>query len=217
MTGRTARTQVEKSAETRRRIMEATVRLLQWQGYSRLTTPVIAKEADVSRGALTHHYATKEDVVVAAVEYQLKEAIETTRRYVEQNADKDISVDEIIDYLWRLMADGLFYVTLEWLPEMRHNALFKTRLIPVVQGFHSSLNEIWAIISRRYHADPRQAEVVLNATMCLFRGMVAQTIVRKDTEYFDELLSFWRQLLRQMFSNGLGVDISPRSTREERS
>ena len=80
MTGRTVRTQVEKSAETRRRIMEATVRLLQWQGYSRLTTPAIAKEADVSRGALTHHYATKEDVVVAAVEYQLKEAIETTRQ-----------------------------------------------------------------------------------------------------------------------------------------
>jgi len=46
---------------------------------------------------------------------------------------------------------------------------------------------------------------------------VAQTIVRKDTEYFDELLSFWRQLLRQMFANGLGIDISACSTREERS
>ncbi|WP_417811526.1 TetR/AcrR family transcriptional regulator [Thalassospira alkalitolerans] len=217
VTVRIVRKQVEKSAETRRRIMEATVRLLLRQGYSRLTTSAISKEAEVSRGAMTHHYDSKEDVVIAAIEYQLKQSIETTRKYVDQNANRDLSVDDIIDYLWRLMADGLFYMTLEYLPEMRHNAPFKTRLVPVIQGFHSSLNEIWAVISRRYNADPKHAEVVLNATMCLFRGMVAQTIVRSDPEYFDELLSLWRQLLRQMFATGLEVGNSPRVTKKKKA
>lgn len=215
MTETIHQTQVLKSADTRRRIMTATATLLLRDGYSRLTTTAIAKEAGVSRGALTHHYATKEDVVIASIEHQLKQSIEHTRRYMEQNASRDLTVDDIIDYLWRLMADGLFYMTLEYLPEMRHNALFKTRLVPVIQGFHSSLNEIWAMISRRYDADPKHAEIALNATMCLFRGTLAQTIVRSDTDYFDEILSMWRHLLRQMFANGFGFESSPRSTKTE--
>tara|TARA_R110000751_G_scaffold2036_8_gene10951 strand:- start:2128 stop:2502 length:375 start_codon:yes stop_codon:yes gene_type:complete len=106
-------------------------------------------------------------------------------------------------------------VTLEYLPEMPHNALYKTRLVPVIQGFHSALNDIWAVISRRYDADPKHAEVALNAKMCLFRRMLAQTIVRSYTDYFAERLSMWRHLMRQMFVHGMGVESPLRSTNTE--
>ncbi len=29
--------------------------------------------------------------------------------------------DEIVDYIWKMMSDRLFYVTMEYLPEARHN------------------------------------------------------------------------------------------------
>jgi hypothetical protein len=34
--------------------------------------------------------------------------------------------------------------------------------------------------------------------MCLFRGMVAQTVLRKDREYFEGMLAFWKANLHRL-------------------
>ncbi|MCW5771884.1 MAG: TetR/AcrR family transcriptional regulator [Rhodospirillaceae bacterium] len=59
------RTQEERSAETRARLIEATIALIGAQGYANLTTPEIAAAAGVSRGALQHHFATRYELVAA--------------------------------------------------------------------------------------------------------------------------------------------------------
>ncbi len=95
------------------------------RGYSRLTTLEIARAAGVSRGALTHHFANKEDIVVRAVAFQLDEVSMRLRQFCSRHPAPDLGVDEVVDYLWRMMAAGLFYVTMEYLPEARHNPGFR--------------------------------------------------------------------------------------------
>ncbi|KQT84150.1 TetR/AcrR family transcriptional regulator [Aurantimonas sp. Leaf443] len=192
------RTQDQKSAETRRLLMEATIRLLLRQGYSRLTTPDISLEAGVSRGALTHHFASKEELIASALEHQLRLVIVEMKSFVEESVGRPNPSDLVIDYLWELMTSGLYYTTLEYLPELRHNASFKARMIPVVKEFHSALDEVWATLARPEGIDPDRARVMLNATMCLIRGMVQQTIVRDDADYFREILAFWKASLRML-------------------
>src|SRR5690606_2161173 len=72
--GRVRRTQEERSADTQRRLMEATIEALDERGYARVTTSEIAERAGVSRGALAHHYATKEELVAVSVEKLLKDS-----------------------------------------------------------------------------------------------------------------------------------------------
>lgn len=191
------RTQEERTAETRLRLLEATITLLLERGYSRLTTTDIASVAGVSRGALTHHFASKEDIVTRAVQHQLQ----LTTANLHKLADElnGASSDDIIDYLWEMMAGGLFYVTLEYLPEARHNPDFKEQMVPVVKEFHAALDAVWTRLSEHAGIEPARARVMLNATMCLIRGMVAQTIVRDDPEYFQNLLSYWKGHLRETF------------------
>lgn len=192
------RRQDQKSAETRTLLMEATIRLLLRQGYLRLTTPDIAVEAGVSRGALTHHFASKEELIASALEHQLRLVIVEMKSFVEGSVGRPNPSDLVIDYLWELMTSGLYYTTLEYLPELRHNASFKARMIPVVKEFHSALDEVWATLARPEGIDPDRARVMLNTTMCLIRGMVQQTIVRDDADYFRELLAFWKASLRTL-------------------
>src|ERR1700693_2418964 len=61
--------QEERSAETRRRLLDATVACLFERGYAGTTTTEIAVRAGVSRGAQLHHFPRKDELVVSALEH----------------------------------------------------------------------------------------------------------------------------------------------------
>src|SRR5579872_2677392 len=63
---RSRRTQGERSAAMRGRLLEATVDCLYELGYARTTTIEVAARAGVSRGAQLHHFSTKERLVEVA-------------------------------------------------------------------------------------------------------------------------------------------------------
>ncbi|MBE9606791.1 TetR/AcrR family transcriptional regulator [Acetobacteraceae bacterium H6797] len=190
------RTQGARSEETQRRLLEATIALLLERGYTRLTTPDIARRAGVSRGALTHHFANKEDIVVRAVANQLERVTAGLRAFCDDCPPQQMNTDTVVDYLWSMMAKGLFYVTLEYLPEARANDQFRQQLLPVVQEFHAALDAIWTRLSDHYGVAPDEARISMNTTMCLFRGMIAQTVLREDPDYFRRMLDYWKTHLR---------------------
>ena len=118
--------------------------------------------------------------------------------------------DEIVDHLWGLMAGGLFYVTMEYLPEARHNAPFRERLLPVVRDFHAALDALWLSVSDVNGLDPAEARITLNATLCLMRGMVAQSVLKPDEDYFAAMLDHWKAHLRARFAAPAGARAAPR-------
>lgn len=198
---RRKRTQSERSGETRQALFDATIDLLHDEGFSKTSTPEIARKAGVSRGALTHHFATKEDLVTSAVADHLTQVNMKLAAFADNYGRRGGSTDEIVDYLWQVMFDRLFYVTLEYLPEARHNDSFRDGLIPVVHEFHDRLDGIWTALAAHRKVDPASVRIVMNATMCLIRGMIAQTVLRPaDSNYYETLLTFWKQQVRAYFS-----------------
>ena len=141
------RSQKERSAETSTRLMAATIDLLHDRGLSRTTTPEIALHAGVSRGALTHHFAGREAIISASVADLLSKAARDLHRFAEDFMERGGSSDEIVDYIWRMMDDRLFYVTMEYLPEARHNPDFRAELIPTVREFHAGLDAVWTALA----------------------------------------------------------------------
>jgi AcrR family transcriptional regulator len=61
------RPQAQRSAETRDRVINAAVRCLHRSGYAATTVSEVAAEAGVSRGAMTHQFPAKTDLMVAVV------------------------------------------------------------------------------------------------------------------------------------------------------
>jgi AcrR family transcriptional regulator len=61
--------QEERTRAMRARLLEATVECLVESGFSRTSTTLVSERAGVSRGAQLHHFPTKNDLVVAAVEH----------------------------------------------------------------------------------------------------------------------------------------------------
>jgi AcrR family transcriptional regulator len=56
---RVRRTQAERTSDTKRALIDATVAVIHRLGYGGATTALIAEEAGVSRGAILHHFGTR--------------------------------------------------------------------------------------------------------------------------------------------------------------
>jgi AcrR family transcriptional regulator len=61
--------QQRKSAETRVRIVEATIDCLVEKGYAGLSTNEVTARAGISRGAMHHHFASRMTLVAAVIDY----------------------------------------------------------------------------------------------------------------------------------------------------
>lgn len=190
---RRRRTQQERSAETIDAILRATIDLLYERGFYRTSATDIAERAGVSRGALNHHFASKEDVVVSAIRHQLQASTARLHAMARTIRERGGSTDEVVDFIWSLMTDRLYFVTMEYLPEVRHNRDFKDKVVVVVKEFHAGLEAIWSELAEQFGTDVVRTATVMNATMCTVRGMIAQSASKDDARYFDDLLNYCKE------------------------
>jgi AcrR family transcriptional regulator len=110
---RQQRTQSERSAETQGALLDATIESLVELGYARTSTTEIARRAGVSRGAQVHHYPTKADLVVAAVErlYARQEAAFAQRFAGLPVGER--TLERAIDELWSIFESEVYPAALE--------------------------------------------------------------------------------------------------------
>lgn len=189
-----------KSARTRRKILEATLDSIHEDGFQRASTTEIVRRAGVSRGALLHHYPSKEVLIAAAVEFLLDAEIADIRKVAVAYAEKQLTIDDFIDDMWQRFSGRLFMITIEFLASARTDEKLRQAIVPVSLQFHRSLNEIWSHFFVNRTMAPQKVQVLLNTTLCLMRGMGIQTIVRKDPQYFMEMQESWKEILRVLLS-----------------
>src|ERR1043165_7758903 len=65
----------DRSRATRHRLLETTVRCLAEHGREVSTVGFIAAEAGISRGAVQHHFRTREALILGALEHMFAERV----------------------------------------------------------------------------------------------------------------------------------------------
>ncbi len=94
------RTQEERRAETRARLLDATVECLAELGWSGTSTTEVARRAGVSRGAQQHHYPTKMLLVGAALEHLLQRQRIAFEHAFAALPPERRNVEGALDLLW---------------------------------------------------------------------------------------------------------------------
>ena len=187
--------QEERSRQTQARIMQGTLECILQKGIRALTTVDVARQAGVSRGALMHHYPSKEALMRAALEDLLNREVESVRELAERIKAGTLEFDTLLDSLHEHFKGDLFMVTLEFLTAARTDEAIKEVLLPLAAHFNASLEGIWERLVTSAQHSPHEDRVALNATLCMMRGMGAQSIWRDDPELYRDMLMFWKQML----------------------
>ena len=100
---RVRRTNVERTAQTQRGLLEATIDCLCRLGYGATTTHVVAERAGVSRGAMNHHFASKAELMVAAVRYAWKKEFADIAAELSKVEPGMARVRAMIDVHWDIV------------------------------------------------------------------------------------------------------------------
>lgn len=100
--------QAEKSAMTRQTILEAAITCLVKVGYNRTTTSLIAEYAGVSRGAMMHHFPSRQAVIFAVVEYLRDRRLREYREFMDgidrpESALSEAGIRKSVESAWRLV------------------------------------------------------------------------------------------------------------------
>ncbi len=141
-----SRIQDERSAETRKRLLDATVDCLFERGYANTTTAEIANRAGLSKGAQLHHFPTKEKLVISALEYlfELRLAASSDPEAIAKlPKDRNRRLAAIVDMLVPVYQSKVFYAWLELVVASRTDLALRGAVREVSESFSKRVLEIW--------------------------------------------------------------------------
>lgn len=137
--GRSRRTQNERSTETRRKLLDATIDCLVEYGYSGTTTTRVATRAGVTRGAHAHHFHTKNDLVTAAVRHLASRRTEQAFEQIGRVGESDDPLGSMLDLIWQIHNGPVFTATVELWLAARTDPDLRTQMAVVEPSVTSSM------------------------------------------------------------------------------
>jgi AcrR family transcriptional regulator len=195
---RRQRTQEERSAETRAKLLDATIECLYELGYARTTTTEIADRAGVSRGAQLHHFPTKAELVTTAVDYLFERRnAEFREAFARLPAGPDRGA-HAVDLLWSMVSGPTFYAFLELLVAARTDPQLKPAVAEIVRRFGEDVQKTYHDLFPERKTGGALDELAPFVTFALLEGLALDRIVATSAgeKRIEHALGAWRQLAR---------------------
>lgn len=200
---RLRRTQAERTAETRRALLEATLGALVEVGFKGTTTTEVARRAGVSVGALQGHFSTKTELLTAAIEYSLNRRIEefgVLMAGLDPSADK---LDEAFDLLWSMFSGPTFTAWHELWVAARTDPDLAPAIVDTDRKFADACERVYAeLLPPSDFADTApQPRVGLEMVFALMNGLaVARSIDGYQPISSDDVLKAFKTLVRPLLN-----------------
>lgn len=196
--------QEERSRVMRQRLLEATVECLVERGWSGTTTTLVSQRAGVSRGAQLHHFPTKNDLVVAAVEHlsevrgaelaDAAAALPTGRRRTRA----------VLEMLAEHFTSPVFTAALELWVAARTDPALAEAVGPLEQRIGRDIHRHTVELLGADEARPGVRELV-QATLDLVRGLGLANTLSDDTARRARILDQWATVLDEHLHAGAGA------------
>lgn len=197
---RPRRTQQERTATTRARVLNATIEHLAEFGYGRTTTVEVAERAGVSRGALVHHFPTRSDLVLSALEYLCELRLAELEHAIADLSKAEDHLSAFVDLVWTTFNGPLFAAQLELWIAARTDPDLYAGLYPLERGFGKRLNQLCA---DALGADPASG-YFYEITKHLMRGMAVERILKSDEGERLAVLEHWKQTAKTLVRRPAG-------------
>lgn len=190
----TRTSQADRTRAMRLRLLEATVELLVERGFSGTSTTLVSERAGVSRGAQLHHFPTKNDLVVAAVEHltelrgaELAEALGAVPRGKARTR-------AVMRVLGEHFSSPVFTAALELWVAARTDPQLLAAVAPLEQRVG---RETHRLTVEALGADESRAGVreLVQATLDLVRGLGLAATISDDTRRRARILDQWARTL----------------------
>jgi AcrR family transcriptional regulator len=189
------RSQEDRSREARERLLAAAIDVLIRKGYSGLTTKEVAGCAQMSNGALMHHFVSKEELVAAATAAVYQAAVVRGQRRANTAEAAKKPIEGFVTDCLSIYFDWPFTAALEVVIVARTDPALMARITPVMEEYRKTVNAIWLKTFVESGMRPQRAEMVLNLTLNLIRGMAVNSLWGRNDSLYKQQLEEWIELM----------------------
>jgi AcrR family transcriptional regulator len=193
---RQRRPQAERSAETRKRLIDAAIACLARFGYSVTTVSLVADQAKLSRGAMTHQYPAKVDLMVDVVKAVYEMDAEHYRRTVAERSPTQWLKD-LPQIMWDVIGQPSGIAVIEIMLASRSDRNLAGKLRALQQGLDKSAHH-WVVerLERAGLKDPPDGDVYHLLFVAAVRGLLLESMFRRDRSGAERSVA----VLKEVFS-----------------
>jgi len=211
------RTNAQRTAIARRKLIDAALKILCEAGYSATTTDLVARRARVSRGAMLHHFRTRVDLMAAVAEHVIHEQSRRRREEVESFAPGPQRFFEAADISWEIQKQPATTALLEIMLATRSDRALKKRLAPMVQQLRQMRTEAAERLMSYLHIDDQDLMVdLLRIHLAALRGLAVELMFTQtpaEIERAQRLLTRYEHTLARELVNARKPAAEPQPAR----
>ncbi len=191
--------QQRKSADTRVALLEAAIDCLAELGYARTTNRLIAKEAGVSRGAMLHHYATRQDLIESVIDYAFYSHMEEFGRAIRGLSDHARKSDNSgIALDWELFLSRPHKAYLELTMAARTDAELRAIFVPKAQRHDRIWCDQLLAVFPEWSDDLELLNRSRRVVTAMMSGMILNRDIWNDSAMEQTLLEFLADILLKL-------------------
>jgi AcrR family transcriptional regulator len=192
------RTQIERRETTRRIILDAAVDAMSQQGATGLRMEDVERNANLSRGALLHHFRTKEELLLATFEFINERSLERSRERTKF-AGRARSIADVIDAIVKDATEFFFgrgfFVELA-LGFRQSQPSLRTAVIRMSRQSRFAVESSWRATLRSHGLPEDVAGDVLDLTLNIVRGFVLRRFMDDNPTHRAHLIGVWQDMIR---------------------
>lgn len=194
--------QAQKSAMTRDRILNAAIDCFIQLGYANVTTAKVADFSGVSRGAMLHHFPSKNQLIQAAVEYLHNKLLADYSDRISK-VPTDISVKARnqagIEAYWEHLSSDLFTAYHELSVSGRTDPALQKILQESIIRFDEHVAETNARLFSEWQGKGEKFLLAMDVTKFLMEGMAVGQIIHNREKRIRRLLDYLSDCLEEIF------------------
>jgi AcrR family transcriptional regulator len=186
---------------TRERLMDAAVECLIELGVAGTTTLAVQRKAEVSRGALLHHFPSHATLLAASVAELVKrneQAVLHSRAELRVSNDK---LETAIRSLAFAARQPAYLAELELWAVARTDTVLKQALITAERAAKRDLERVYASLFGDWASSEAYDDVV-SLTLHLVRGLAVSENIRVSIQRRERLIAAWTSAVRMMLRQG---------------
>jgi AcrR family transcriptional regulator len=189
----------ERSRATRQRLLESAIDCLAARGWTATTVTVVAEHAGVSRGAAQHHFPTREDLIIAALEF-ISDSRMALIREATSLPDGPGRTEAVIMRMVDCYTDRLFKAALHVWTAAAADESLKQRIRPLEARIGRAAHHLTVQLLGVDDTDP-VAHRLVQATLDLARGLGLAGLLTDDSARREQIVRQWAATLDAALRN----------------
>jgi len=184
----------DRSRATRRHLLETAIRCLANHGWEASTVGFIAAEAGISRGAVQHHFRTREALIIAALEHMFAERAALLDALPDPGGSGPDRVHAVVTGLVDAIGGELFRAALQVWTVAAAEPELRSAVVPLERHFARGVHHRAVRLLRVDDSDPAMRGLI-QATLDLARGLALADVLTDDSRRRAGVVRAWSNQL----------------------